>query len=133
MHAHVLIIKYYFNRITNLQVRDFNHCVSTTGMILPPQGILIVWEWEWMVEDDQHSTDSSDIGFDIDQQVNKYLESDSDVEPEPNIHPPVGTHTVTFKSIGAVRDAQAQMILSRVRDIMEEGATVPMRIVHEHA
>ena len=91
MHAHVLVIK-YFDHI-NLQVKDFNHCVSITGMILPPQGILIVWEWEWMVEDDQHSTDSSDIGFDTDQQVNKYLESDSDVEPEPDVHPPAGMHT----------------------------------------
>ena len=44
----------------------------------------------------------------------------------------MGTHTVTFKCIGAVRDAQSQMILSRVRDIMEEGTTVPVRIVHEH-
>ena len=132
MHVHVLVIILITLLKFNLQVKDFNHCVSTTGMILPSQGILIVWEWEWMVEDDQHSTDSSDVGFDIDQQVNKYLESDSDAEPELDIHPPVGTHTVTFKFIGAVRDAQSQMILSRVRDIMEEGTTVPVKIVHEH-
>ena len=71
MHVHVLVIILITLLNFKLQVKDFNHCVSTTGMILPPQGILIVWEWEWMVEDDQHSTDSSDIGFDIDQQVNK--------------------------------------------------------------
>ena len=71
-----------------------------------------------MVEDDQHSTNSSDVGFDLEQQINKYLQSDSDAEPETEV---LGTHTVTFKCIGAVRDKQSQVILSRVSDIMEEG------------
>ena len=55
------------------QVEEFNRCVSTTGMMLLPHGVLIVWEWEWMAADDQHSTNSSDIGFDTEQQANKYL------------------------------------------------------------
>ena len=50
-----------------------------------------------MIEDDLHSTDSPDIGFDIEQQIDKYLQSDSDPEPESDIHSPLGTHTVTFK------------------------------------
>ena len=82
-------------------------------MILPPQGILILWEWEWVTEDDQHSTDSCDIGFDIEQQISKYLQSDSDPEPESDIHPPLGTHTVTFKYIEVVRDAQSRVVQRR--------------------
>ena len=80
------------------QVDDFNGCVSTTGMTLPPHGVLIVWEWDWMVEDD-HSTNSSDIGFDTEQQINKYLQSDSDTDLEQEVQVPLG---VTFKCIGAV-------------------------------
>ena len=34
-------------------------------MILPPHDVLIVWKWEWIVEDDQHSTNSSDVGFNL--------------------------------------------------------------------
>ena len=38
---------------------------------------------------------------------------------------------MTFKCIGAVRDAQSQVILSRVCDIIE-GVNVLVRIEHEH-
>ena len=95
-------------------------------MILPPHGVLIVWEWEWVVEDDQHSTNSSDVGFNLEQQINKYLQSDSDADPELEVELPLGMHTVTFKCTGAVHDDQSQAILSRVNDILEEGGNVPV-------
>ena len=39
---------------------------------------------------------------------------------------------MTFKCIGAVRDNQSLVILSRVSEIMEEGGSVSVRIEHEH-
>ena len=30
------------------QVSEFSLCVKTGGLNLVPQGVLIVWEWEWL-------------------------------------------------------------------------------------
>lgn len=119
-----------------IQVSEFSICVKTAGLNLTPQGVMLVWEWEWTSYD---SSDSEEEEEDIEsgEPNNPYLQSDSehsadettDSEPPPFL--PSQTHTVTFKCIGSVHSQDSQMVLSRISKVLCQGGSVSVCVQPE--
>lgn len=81
--------------------------VKITDLQIPPQGVLVVWEWEWTSIDEESNQKSEIEDEYCEEQCNPYLHSDtetsdSDVGEPENL--PAFTHTVTFKCVGSVHD-----------------------------
>ncbi len=83
---------------------------------VPEKGFLIVWEWEWI----SHSEDEDDDDRGDDSQNSQ----SSNEEPPPQ-------SCVDFKCIGVTRDPVYQTILGDVRDKMQSGDTVPVKLFPE--
>ena len=106
--------------------------VNTSGLKLHPQGVLVIWEWEW----DGSSGDKSDghEAVEKDQNINEYLMSDQEDgnEDTESVAPlPLHYHAVTFKCIGSVHDSHAQEILKRVSAMLKLAKEVPVKIEPE--
>ena len=118
--------------------------VNTAKMIMPPQGVFVIWEWEW---DDLSITSTvdhvSETSFeDSDSHINPDIKSDSDdvdsetplADPEllaaASAQLPSKIHTVTFKCIGSTHDPAAQEALATVSKLLREG-DVPVRLTPE--
>ena len=106
--------------------------MNTSGLKLHPQGVLVIWEWEW----DGSSGDKSDghEAVEKDQNTNEYLMSDQEDgnEDTESVAPlPLHYHAVTFKCIGSVNDSHAQEILKRVSAILKQAKEVPVKIEPE--
>lgn len=109
--------------------------MNTAGLNLVPQGVLVVWEWEWQDDnsDGEHMSESSaeDLGH---SHHNPHIQSDpelSECEQELEFQLPSQTHTVTFKCIGTTHNFNAQEVLRRVSTLLEQGQQVPVKIVPE--
>ena len=118
------------------QVSEFNLCVSTDGMKLLPQGVLIIWTWVW--EDEQarsegsvESPDESESVNMEDDHYNPYMHSDSESDSESPFQLPSQTHIVTFKCIGTTHDMHAQEVLSKVSKLLKDDVEVPVKLVCE--
>ena len=110
--------------------------VITDELCLPPQGVIVVWEWEWIIENDLYTsvTHVSETEGSIDHISETSLAATSDSD-ETNCNTPVDnrqcTSTVTFKCIGAQHDPLAQSVLRRVSGYLDEGQEVPVNIYPE--
>lgn len=79
--------------------------VITDDLCLAPQGVVVIWEWEWIIENDLDSS------IDLD-------ETNSSVAMDHH------TSTVTFKCIGAQHNPLAQSVVKRVSSYLDEGQEV---------
>ena len=92
---------------TLVQESEFNVCVNTTPLSLPPQGVIV---------DIDSSSEEEEVN--IRDQYNPFLQSDpepsdSDAEDIPDTLP-TQTHSVTFKCVGSIHDVRRQVVLSRI-------------------
>jgi len=74
-------------------------------MSLPPQGVAVVWDWEWLDDEIDCISETSSEGI---AAINPSMESCSDADQsseECSINSPSATHTVTFKCIGTTHDS----------------------------
>ena len=116
------------NIVSTFQEEEFQICVNTTGLNLVPQGVLIVWEWEWQVynSDGEHMSESSaeDLGH---SHHNPHIQTDtesSESEQELEFQLLSQTHTVTCKHIGTTHNFHAQEVFSKVSTLLEQGEQV---------
>ncbi len=86
---------------------------------VPEKGFLIVWEWEWISHSEDEDDNDRDYGGDDSQNSQS-----SNEEPPPQ-------SCVDFKCIGVTRDPVYQTILGDVRDKMQSGDTVPVKLFPE--
>lgn len=105
--------------------------VKITDLQIPPQGVLVVWEWEWTCIDEESNQQSEIEDEYCEEQRNPYLHSDtetadSDVGVPENL--PAVTHTVTFKCVGSVHDFKKQLVLSKISRLLMEKKAVEVRI-----
>ena len=114
------------------QVSEFNLCVKTDRLHLVPQGVLIVWVWEWLVNDTNSPDASSSSEEDNSgRHYNPHIHTDAESESESEFVLPLLTHTVTFKCIGTTHHLDAQEALRKVSKLMKEGQEVPVRLIPE--
>ena len=105
--------------------------MKTSGLHLLDEGVFIVWDWVWEDEDEgniDHVSESTAADPE-EQNTHPYLSSESDYEPE--MTPPVMTHTVTFKCIGTTHDANAQEVLAKASKLIQRGEEIPVMIEPE--
>ena len=80
------------------QVSEFSLCVKTDRLHLVPQGVLIVWVWEWLVNDTNSPDASSSSEEDNSgRHHNPHIHTDTESESESEFVLPLLMHTVTFK------------------------------------
>ena len=80
----------------SLQESELRICVNTSTLRLPPQGVLVTWEWYWEEEDSSNES-SAEEDIESQEQYNPFLRSNSESSDEFSL--PSQTHTVTFCSI----------------------------------
>jgi len=127
--------------------------MNTTGLKLPPYGVTVIWEWEWI---DHDVTEVSETMFMDDLEDNPDSDSthctpednpDSDSthctpEDNPDYADSDSTcctqkdklekeHTVTFKCIGCTHDTVAQDTLRFASQLLDAGTLVPVDIYPE--
>ena len=114
-----------------MQVAEFaTEVKQVKTMKLHSDGVLVIWKWDWVGNIEKHEesgcnsieSDSNSEG----EETHSEHEESEDPDPIANI-----THVVTFKCIGAVRDKIAQQTLRTVRNRMEKGYTVPLKLEPE--
>ena len=130
--SHCITEFFYF--FFAIQQEEFSIYVKTSGLRLPPQGVLVVWEWSWQDEnsDVDHVSESSFESTESDHH-NPYIQTDteSEGEQETEFCLPSQTHTVTFKCIGTTHDFNAQETLRKVSKLLGQEEQVPLVIVPE--
>jgi len=124
-----------------MQESEFNMVMDMSKLHLPPQGVMIIWEWEWHddtcddqveVDDDiDHVSETSSEGLgalnpEIDSDV-----TDDDVTDDGSTEEKSITHTVTFKCIGTTHHPNAQEVLEKVSLLLDKGVNVPVDIFPE--
>lgn len=104
-------------------------CVNTSSLRIPPQGVLVAWEWMW---EEEASSDVSEEDVESREQYNPYIQSDSERSDENvPLTLPTQTHTVTFNCIGSTHDSGAQECLSRASRILREDGNVQIKMEPE--
>ena len=111
-------------------------CVITDELCLPPQGVVVVWEWSWIEDSsDAAITHVSETEASITHVSETSLAatglSDSNESTESFQPGHQQTSTVTFKCIGTQHDQHAQGILEIVSHYLDEGNEVPVNIYPE--
>ena len=105
-----------------MKVEEFNRSASTTGLILPSQGVIIVWKWSWDDNESDAVESDSSITSDVPEHYNPDLQSDISDSENDNSSSCIGiSDTVTFKCIGTVHDHHAQETLSKVVQLQKTG------------
>lgn len=98
-------------------------------MSLPLQGVMVVWECEWQDEDIDHVSETSSEGI---AAINPDIESCSESESnDDNSSNEQMMHTVTFKCIGTTHHIDAQDVLCRVNQLLDQGENVNVDIFPE--
>jgi len=100
-------------------------------MSLPPQGVVVVWDWEWLDDKFDYISETSSEGI---AAINPSMESCSDADQsskECSLNSPSATHTVTFKCIGTTHNSVSQQVLQKISDLLHQGDTVPVDIFPE--
>ena len=96
---------------------------------MPSQGAIVIWEWEWVDEDNvTHVSDTvlSHNSIENDESSEMEFGSDTSVSIEE-----LPVYTETFKCIGCQHDLEAQQALRIVSQMMRNGDIVPVNIFHE--
>jgi len=127
-------------------------CADTNLLNLPPYGVTVVWEWEWISGTalDVHmdnSTDSNSTHCTPEENADSDSthctpvensesnsthctpEDDLDLEPMDYLHKE--QYTVTFKCIGCTRDDDAQDSLRYASQLFDSSTVVPVNIYPE--
>ena len=107
--------------LLHMQESRFKLCFNTSGLKLPSQIVLVVWEWEWEEDD---GSDMSNKDPDSQEQCNPYLPRGSNSESISTL--PAQTHTVTYKCIGSVHAwlHGTRNTCSKTSKILREGESV---------
>jgi len=102
--------------------------VSTSSLNLPQQGAVILWEWEWIDDSETHVSETA-LSSDSEEILNPH--DDGSVDSDSTHCSEQVEHTVTFKCIGSVHDANAQDTLRGVSQLLAKGDVVPVNIFCE--
>ena len=106
---------------------EFSNCVDTENLRLPATGVCVIWKWNWLTAASGiQSGDEIESG----DEETKTDNSDSDAE-EDLVNEQPDTNTLVFKCMGCHKETRYQKALEKVRDLMAEGKSVPVAIVHE--
>jgi len=90
-------------------------------MSLSPQGVAVVWDWEWLDDKIDYISETSSEGI---AAINPSMESCSDADQsseECSLKSPLATHTVTFKCIGTTHNSVSQQVLQKVSGLLHKG------------
>ena len=117
--------------VTSAQASEFSLCFKTDGLELVPQGVLIVWEWEWLDTYGSPEPSSSPEEDNFRCHYNPYISSDTESEAESEFVLPSQTHIVTFKCIGTTHHMDAQEALRKVSTLLQEEKEVPVKLFSE--
>ena len=112
-----------------MQGEDLKKLVIPSGLNLPSQGAIVIWEWEWVDKDNvTHVSDTvlSHNSIENDESSEMEFGSDTSVSIEE-----LPVYTETFKCIGCQHDLEAQQVLQIVSQMMRNGDIVPVNIFHE--
>jgi len=110
--------------------------VPTATLNLPPQGVIVIWEWEWLQDEDNitHVSESILSCRSHNSHENNAMDADSDAmdtDSDATNCSPMKLSTVTFKCIGCQHDPSAQKILEMVSESLDEEEVVPVNIFSE--
>ena len=98
---------------------------------MPPQGVIVVWEWEWRDFDEVIHISETSFDQNNDEELDEQMEIDSEEDSdETRCSTPV-EHTVTFKCIGCTHDIHAQRTLQKVSVLLDDNEIVPVNIYPE--
>ena len=104
-----------------VQVSDFSKCDGAKKYNrFHSSGVLIVWEWELYNYDEETEDETT--------AEEEEESSEDEVETESAVS---SSHKLTFKCIGVTRAVEHRSTLRVVRDLMAEGRSVPVQLVHE--
>ena len=117
-----------------MQVAEFaTEVKQVKTMKLHSDGVLVIWKWDWVANaEKQEESVCNSIESDSNSEGEETHSENEELEdPDPTVCTPNITHVVTFKCIGAVHDKIAQQTLRTVRNRMEKGYTVPVKLEPE--
>ena len=91
------------------------------------QLVCVIWKWNWLT-----AASGIQSGEEVESgdEETKTDNSDSDTE-EDLVNEQPDTNTLVFKCMGCHKETRYQKALEKVRDLMAEGKSVPVAIVHE--
>ena len=125
----------YFKYIIIYNYHQEDECAlldETKSLMLPPQGVVLVWDWIWDDEGDDidHVSESSISDNEAVDHYNPDMHSDeSDCgEGDPDL---TQTHTITFKCIGTTHHSDAQDTLRLAEQLIKEERNVPVKLEPE--
>lgn len=120
---------------TVVQEQEASKAMSLTGCELLPEGLFVIWKWDWMEpaddedgDDDTSSLSEKEVCVGGDHKDTSCDESEPEVSNGAN---GIKKHTVTFKCIGSSRDMEYQESLSLASKKMKAGEVVPVKLCPE--
>lgn len=125
------------NLIVHLvQVAEFaTEVKQVKTMKVRSDGVLVIWKWEWVVNPEKQQDSESCNSPQSDSFCEEVETGGEDEESEEtsasSACTPSITHAIVFKCIGAVRDKMSQRTLRVVRDRIDKGYTVPVKLQPE--
>ena len=109
-----------------MQPEEFRQSIDINDLILPKQGIVMIWKWRW-TKDEPSKEERCDS---VIQQPSK-----SDGEPEDSSDEAVKaderSHTIVFKCIGTNKTRDYQAVLQKARNLIASGLSVPVQLSPE--
>ena len=102
--------------------------MSLEGANLLPEGLFVLWHWEWVQPSDQVSEDVScqpDMDGTSDHET---LSSGSECD---DANADIPKHTIAFKCIGASRDPESQEVLALAAKRRKEGQIINVTLCPE--
>ena len=121
---------------------EFANEINVNKMLLLPEGVFIVWDYDWLVPEDDNEGSVADVesqDSEVNCDTSGVTEAHSVTEigdggssESDNDTVPAVTHTVTFKCIGVMREHRYQEVLRRAKDLRALGIDVPVKIAPEH-
>ena len=95
---------------------------------MPAEGVCVVWKWD--VIDDVSEPEELDTSKEVESEDNEREETESDSDHEA-VAATRGTHTVTFKCIGATKTPELQGALKTASELLASGNHVPVDLFPE--
>ena len=114
-----------------VQVDEFvKEVAQVKTMKLRSDSVLVLWRWEWVHKESAKVLQDSEECDSPCSEAEATSDDANDSDTSPNT-PTTITHAITFKCIGAVRDKISQQTLRIVRDRMDIGYSVPVKLEPE--